>query len=521
MPAAQAINSGDQKVRIDRVLAILRRRAWLVTVLVAAAVTVTLSVVFFLPDIYRSSTTVLVERQRVPEEFVRSTINREADSRLQEISEEIMSRSRLVSLIDKHGLYPGLRKRRPIDEVVQRMRNDMWLEIKGAGDSNDGMVAFTITYRGADAKTVAMVANEFAATYIEEDLKVRNRQSGVAADFLRGELDDMKKQLENQERAVKDFKERYMGELPQQETANLSTLERLSAQLLLNSEKQALAHERQIIVDKQLGVSGNAVSASPVPSVTRLEEASRELAELRQRFTDKYPDVVRLRAEIAELERQLDAGNGDDPGRGTQGEIPHVAGRMDGVPGANAELRLLKAEEQRLRGLIGEYEERIENTPRREQEFRALQRDYETTQQVYQSLLKRYEEAKLAESLEHNQRGEQFRILDPALVSERPVAPNRLRSILLGLLLSVGLAAMAAAVAEALDSSFHSAEELRAVSTVPVLATIPRIVTETDRRGSARRLWLGATSTIVGLLLIVAFSYFIASQNTWLAARLA
>jgi polysaccharide chain length determinant protein (PEP-CTERM system associated) len=517
MPPTQATNSWDRKVRIDRVVAVLRRRVWLMVAVGVAALTATLSLVLFLPDVYRSSATVLVERQRVPDDLVRSTITREVSSRLQEISQQVMSRASLVPLIEKHDLYSEMRKTRPIDDVVQHMRKDVWLELQGSshGSSRDGTVAFSITYTGTEPKTVAQVANEIAEIYVQEDLRVRNRQAAQAADFLAGELEDMKTKLETQEQAVKNFKERYMGELPQQETANLSTLERLSAQLLLNNEKQVLARERLIVLEKQVAASEEAAGEGG----TRLEAALRELADLRKQYTERYPDVVRLRQEVAELQLEAAAENGDETEASRSGRNAGKD-RANGVRALDAELKVLRAEEKRLQRVIAEYEERIESTPRREQEFHALRRDYETTQQVYQSLLKRYEEAKMAESLEQNQRGEQFRMLDPALIAERPVAPRRMRLLLIGILLSVGLVAVVAAAAENLDPAIHTVDELRALSTVPVLATIPRIVTEADQRWNARRLWLGAASTVAGIVVIVVVAYLVADQNTRLSAFL-
>ncbi len=520
MPAAQAINANDRKVRIDRVVAILRRRAWLLGGVEVAALTATVCLVFFLPDVYRSSATVLVEGQRVPDDLVRTTITREVSNRLQEISQQVMSRSSLVMLIEKYDLYAELRKTEPLDDVVQRMRKDVWLDIQGSsrGSSRDGTVAFSITYSGTDPKTVAAIANEIAQIYVVEDLRVRNRQAALAADFLHGELEDMKTKLETQEQAVKSFKERYMGALPQQETANLSTLERLSAQLVLNNEKQVLARERLIVLERHLAVSGETGAA--LGGGTRLDVAKRELADLRKRFTERYPDVVRLRQEIAELELEAAMGNGDEPAPTDPAARFSAVERAGGVRAIDAELKVLKAEEKRLQKVIAEYEQRIESAPRREQEFQALQRDYETTQQVYQSLLKRYEEAKMAESLEQNQRGEQFRMLDPALVPESPVAPRRMRLLLIGIMLSIGMAAIVAAAAENLDPAIHSVEELRTLSTIPVLATIPRIVTEADHRWNAQRLWLGAATTVGGVIFIAAVSYLIADQNTRLSALL-
>ena len=185
-----------------------------------------------------------------------------------------------------------------------------------------------------------------------------------------------------------------------------------------------------------------------------------------------------------------------------------------------AEIRVLKGEDKRLRDGIATYQARVENVPRREQEFKELSRDYEGTRELYQSLSKRYEEAQLAESMEQRQKGEQFRVLDPAVPKPEPAAPNRVRLLLMALVGSIGLAAGVVALAEKADTSFHTLDELRAFSAVPVLVSIPRIVTETDRRRRQWHMRLAASAAVVGLVVIVSSAYFAAHENEYLVSLL-
>ncbi|MBI3084279.1 MAG: hypothetical protein HYY88_00845, partial [candidate division NC10 bacterium] len=168
------------------------------------------------------------------------------------------------------------------------------------------------------------------------------------------------------------------------------------------------------------------------------------------------------------------------------------------------------------------YQQRVENAPKWEQEFQQVLRDHETLKELYASLLKRYEDAQLAESVEQRQKGGQFRILDPAIPPREPAAPNRLRLILTGLALSLGLAAGSVLLAERLDASFHTVGELRAFSPLPVLVSIPRIPTPADRRGQRRRFVLGLGAAVTSLLLIVGASYYVANGNdqlVWMLTR--
>jgi protein tyrosine kinase modulator len=163
--------------------------------------------------------------------------------------------------------------------------------------------------------------------------------------------------------------------------------------------------------------------------------------------------------------------------------------------------------------MIAQYQDRVENAPRREQEFQELSRDYVTTKEVYASLLKRYEESKIAESMEYRQKGEQFRILDPAVASLHPAAPQRARLFLMSLAFALALGVGAVLAAENLDTSFHDLDDLRSFSRVPVLASIPRIVTQGDLRARKRRSRTVAAAFVVGVAVIVASSYFVAHDN--------
>jgi len=336
---------------------------------------------------------------------------------------------------------------------------------------------------------------------------------------------------------VSQFKRRYLGELPQQMEANLATLERLHAQLRLNADSQTRAAERRQALASQLAEAQTLPLLAPgTPGVpggftetpeARLARLKQELTALRAQFSEKYPDVVRTKAEIAELERQLAEAKSDDakaeekPATPPAGPMtPYGLRLKEALSEVEGESKILKGEEKHLREAIATYQARVENVPRREQEFKELSRDYESTRALYESLLKRFEEAQLAESMEQRQKGEQFRVLDPAVPGGEPAAPKRFRLILMALMLSAGLAAGAAVLAEQLDTSFHSVDDLRAFSTVPVLVSIPRIITETDVR---RRRWhtrLAASAAMVGLVLIGGVAYFVASGNHQLVSLL-
>lgn len=499
--------------------AVWNRRKWLAILVFAGSFSAAVSLITFLPSLYRSTTTVLVERQLVPETFVRSTVTSELETRLHTISQESLSRSRLEGLIARFGLYSDLRESVSPEEIIERMRRDIQLEPKGVQPRGRGgaTIAFSLSYLGSDPQTVALVTNTLASFFIEENLKVRERQATGTTEFLKVQLQEVKQRLDGQERRVSEFKRRFIGELPQQIQANLATLEGLNAQVRLNSDNQTRALERRGALVKQLAEAGSfGPEGGPDAIAARIAQLKQELMQLRTRFSDRYPDVIRVRAEIAALERQVAEAKPEkehDENELASGSRPHVLQLKQALSQAEAEIKVLKTDERRLLDAIATYQRRVENTPRREQELQELSRDYETTSQLYRSLLTRYEEAQLAESMEQRQKGEQFRVLDPAIATQQPAAPNRVRLLLIGLMLSLGLAAGTVVMAEQLDTSFHTVDDLRAFSKVPVLVSIPRIVTAADVRRRRWQFGLVTVSAMLALAVIVGAAYFLAHEN--------
>lgn len=495
--------AGRRGLEVARV--IWRRRKWLGIVAFVGSFATTAVVAASLPNIYRSTAIVLVERQQVTETFVRPAVTSELETRLQTVSQEVLSRARLEELITRFDLYPEFRRRAPLEEVVEHMRRDIKLELKGAdlAGGRGATVAFALTYQGRDPEMVARVTNTVASFYVEENFKARERQATGTAQFLRLQLEGVQRRLNEQERRVSEFRTRHSGELPEQVAANLASLERLNVQLRLNSDNQLRAGERREALAKQLS---EADSVGPDATATRLARLQQELAELRSRFTDKYPDVVRVKAEIAALERQLHGGTDARPPReaSSPSGSPAPTRLREALNGLDAELRALKADERKLREAIAKYERRVENAPIWEQQVREQARDYEATKELYHSLLKRYEEAQLAESMEQRQKGELFRILDPAIAWKQPVAPNRPRLLLVALGFSLGVAVGAVALGERLDTTIHTLDDLRTLTAIPVLASIPEIVTAADARRRRWRFGLGAVPVLVGLALLAA-----------------
>jgi polysaccharide chain length determinant protein (PEP-CTERM system associated) len=528
------MQAAQQGGGIDAALDVWRRRKWLAIFIFAMVFTAMTSVAVFLPDVYESTATILVERQQVPEAFVQATVTSGIDLRLQTITQQVLSRSRLEGLINRFGLYADVLQRVSLEEVIETMRKDIVLEQKGKQQNrgkDDPTVAFTISYKGRNPQQVAQVTNTIASFYIDENLKVREQQAAGTAEFLGAQLTEVKQKLEEQEKRLSQFKERYMGELPEQLSANLAVLERLNAQLRLSNEKLARSTEQRAALAQQLAEleglkapgktkTTGLPDSPPDPNVSRLEKLQQDLASLRARYHENYPDIIWLKSVIAALERQPTATDSPKkPDQDTESPLnPYVQQLKKEFGTLDAEIKALRIEEQNLLSSIHLYQQRVESTPRRDQELQLLLRDYDTAKSRYQSLLKRDEEAKLAENLEQRQKGEQFRLLEPALPGKTPVEPKRSKLLLTGLFVALGLAGGIVILTEQLHPSFHTASALGAFTQVPVLVSLPRIVTKADTR---RRQWwfrLVVLSALLSLGLIVGSSYIAIKKPAQLAA---
>jgi polysaccharide biosynthesis transport protein len=511
---------------LDAILDVLRRRRWLAITLLSLGLTATVSFVLFLPSVYTGRAFVLVEGQQIPENFVRSTVTTAVETRIYTLSREILSRQRLESLINTFNLYEDLRSRAGMEAVIAQMRSDIGIEIRSVdlrGRADAATVAFALTYSAPDPQKVATVTNALAAFYIEENLKARERQVAGTTEFVQAQLQEVKKKLEAQEREITKYKERHLGELPEQVDANMRAAERLQMQMNVASDALSRAQERRAMLASQINEDDPEAPAGGGLS-ERLEALERELASLLTQFSEKYPDVIRVKQEIASLQQKIkDRGDAPDPRTAARTAAARTAyGRrlQNELRSLEAEIKILQADLGRNRREVEVYQRRIDNAPRREQELAILTRDYNSTRELYSNLLKRQDEARLAGTMEQRLKGEQFRILDPATIPAEPSAPNRLRLFLMGLAASLGLTGVGVLMREKLDTSFHRVEDLKAFTTMPVLVTIPRIVTDSDRARERSRRRIGAAALAASVLALVTTSYFLVSGNELLVPYL-
>lgn len=494
------------------------QRKWQIFVPFVLVCGVTLLWSLWLPNLYRSETVILVVPQRVPENYVRSTVTSRIEDRLQSISPEILSRTRLEQIIQDLDLYPAERKKLTMEEVVQLMR----LAIK-ADPIKD--TTFQVSYMSDDPVKAMEVTKRLASMYIEENDRDRERVAEGTNQFLESQLNEARVRLVRQEQSLEEYRRRHAGELPSQVTSNLQSIQNSQLQLQALGESISRDRDRMTLLDGLIAdalapdspaIIDRSQTMNPVdPSLAiagtaadRLEAARRSLALLKTRFTAEHPDVLRLQRVIRDLERSAEIElqqkkNGSGPQRSlTTAELT----KRTRLRQMQAEVTTLRqrivhaeAEQERIKALIATYERRVEAAPSRESELTELTRDYETLQTVYTSLLTRYEDSKISANLERRQVGEQFRILDPPRVPEKPFSPNRIKLNFIGALFGLGLGAGLAALLEYRDTSLRTEDDVVTTLALPVMALIPLMVTPEEHRHRRRRklIYCGTAAGVV------------------------
>ena len=466
-----------------------RRKWWAIlpAVLIATAAFLWIRT---LPNQYMSDTLILVVPQQVPETYVRSTVTTRIEDRLQTITQQILSRTRLERIIQDFNLYPELRKTAIMEDVVERMRGSIAVQVV-KGD------AFRVSFTSDDARTAMRVTERLASLFIEENLRDREVLAEGTNQFLEAQLEEARRRLIETEHKVEEYKKQYDGQLPEQRDANMQGMHNNEMHLQalldqLNRDRDRKSQLERAIADFEATdvVVAPTTGAVGNSAAQQLEQAQAKLQEMQGHLKDNHPDVARQKRLIAELQKQADAealarpvnapaSAAEVQKRSRLAAAKEELQRLDKQIAENAEL------EQKLRASIATYQKRIEAAPARDSELTELTRDYRTLQTMYTGLLAKKEDSKVAANLERRQIGEQFKILDPARLPERPSSPNRRQLQMFGIGLALGLGIALAALVEYLDKTLKSEMDVRAALNLVVLAGIP-VLPEVRARGGRR-----------------------------------
>jgi polysaccharide chain length determinant protein (PEP-CTERM system associated) len=511
---------------------IARRRRWLVLMPFVLVTAGTALVAQFLPDRYRSETVILAVPQQVPKDYVQSTVTSGLQDRLLAINQQILSRTRLEQLVVEFNLYAEKRKTAIMEEVIEQMRT-YDIDVKLGAGRQGSAPTVRVSYTGTDARTAMLVTERLASFFIEENLRDRAAAAEGTNQFLEVQLQEARNRLIDQEKRLEAYRQKNAGQLPSQLDANMQAAQSIQMQL------QALAHsisqdgDRRLMLERLLSEAETAPSLLPgtgatvpdggtdavlveLPVARQLELARAQLRALELRLKPAHPDLTRAKRAVAELERKADAEalrqalspTGD--GASLAGVSPQEYQRQIRLREMQAEREALvrritakETEEKRLRQALAGYQAKIAGIPERETELVELTRDYETYQRIYTNLLAKSESARTAADLERRQIGEQFKVLDPARLSERPISPNRTHINSIGALVGLGLGLGLVLLLEYLDRTLRTESDVLDALALPVLALVPRMLSVVDRqrqRRRRRRLRLAAATVVLALV---------------------
>jgi polysaccharide chain length determinant protein (PEP-CTERM system associated) len=503
-----------KKYTPEDIVRILLKRWWVIGLPFVVATGVAVLWAMRLPNQYRSETLIMLVPQRIPDSYVKSTVTSRVEERLGTLSDQILSRSRLERIIQDLGLYQQEQRTRAMEDVVQRMRQDI-------KPSVEGKEFFRVAYISRDPVTAQKVAERLASLFIEENLRDRENVAEDTNRFLDSQLEDAKRRLIEQEKKLEAYRRQHSGQLPSQLQGNLQAIQnaevqrRAVAQTADRERERRVQFERQL-AELQMAAPDTAPTAPAMPvspdtvaggsTTQQLEAARAGLRLLQVRNTPDHPDVRMMERRISDLEGKLKAeaslAAATPPGERPvdpaevvrQRRMRDLAAQIATV---DRQLKEYETEDGRLRAVVKDYQAKVDVVPTRESELVELTRDYATVQSSYQSLLAKREESKIAANLERKNIGEQFRILDPARVPERPFSPDRRTITLTGAGAGLALGLVLLGLLEYRDATFKSDDDIVRVLSLPVLAVLPRIRTAPERRTHRRRTLAGAVALVV------------------------
>jgi polysaccharide chain length determinant protein (PEP-CTERM system associated) len=501
----------ENTLELKAILRILKRRKWEIILPAVVIFVITAIGVLSWPPTYRSSSTILIEQQEIPREYVTSTVTGYAEQRLQTISQRIMTYNRLLEIINRFNLYADLRRKSSMEEVVEKMRDSIKFEtisanvIDRSGSAKSATIAFTVSYEGGKPEVVQQVANVLTSLYLEENLKSREEKSAGASKFIEDEGKQLQAQLAELDGKIAAFKQGNIGSLPELAQFNLQAVERSDQEIdQLNNQLRSLKEKESYLLSQLASIPPDLAN----PDKERLKELRARIVSLRTRYSEEYPDVVKAKQEIAELERRLGSGH-QKTAVGGKADNPAYIAMEAQLAGTRSDISSVNRQISVAMGKRESYRHRVESGPKTEEQYKLLVSERNNLQAKYDDMMKKYMEAKVAQGLEKVQMGERFTLIDPARLPVDPVKPNIPAVLLIGLILGTGAGVGTASLREFTDKSAHTAEDLELLTHLKVLAAIPEIVTKEDReqvKKKRKRILIVAGAAVVCGIVIFHFT---------------
>lgn len=518
----EELQETTEPFELSEVAGIVRRHRWHFLFPFLAGWLLVWGISWLLPSVYRSGTLILVEQPAVPEKYVVSNIDADIQQQLDSITQQILSRTRLLRIIDRLNLYAEDRKRMSDDVLVERMQKDIEIELVRGDDRK--LSAFNIYYLSRDPRTAQRGTSELANLFITENMEQRKRRSENTTEFLEQQLDQARQKLAEQEARVREFKDKHIGELPTQTQSNLQILAGLQNQLQaqedsLNRAKQQNTYLESLLsqyraMDRSGVKPGDGVPGGLVAIDKELDQLKAQLTDLSSHYTDKHPDVRKTKEQIARTEKMrervladMSSGTNSPESSATNSAEPKSAALLDlesQLKANRAEIVNRQTEIKDMQGKVTQYQSRLNMAPVMEQQFADITRDYDQSKANYDSLLSKKNQSEMATDLEITQQAEHFRMLDPPNLPAKPFQPKRLKMCGIALIVALFFGGTAAFGQEKLSGKVYTEREFKKIVPFDVIAEIPSIETPAEQVSHQRSRWIAVAAALViaGVILL-------------------
>jgi protein tyrosine kinase modulator len=491
-----------RELTFDDYLAILQRQRLLIIIPVILCAAAGYLLCLVLPPKYTSHTVVLVQQPTIPDNYVKPVVTEEdRNQRLASMQEQILSRTRLQHLVEQFGLYKKESKHVPMEELVERLKKSITVTPLNPmpGTRSLELPGFNVDVTLGEARLAQQVCTEITSMFMEQNLRLRQHRAEDTTQFLAKQLGEAKAKLDEQDAKLAAFQTRYIGELPEDEKTNLTMLEGMTPQLEaatqgLNQAQQEKAFVESLLSQQLAALKSSQDGQNPQTLDQQLSNLQNQLVQLQGHYTEEYPDVVKLKNEIAELQKKIQNASAQDQDQGQSSgykakvpmmEPPQIQQLRAQLHQTELSINQKKHEQEKLQQQIRTLQSRIQLSPVIQQQFKALTRDFQTALNFYNDLLKKQNESQMATELERREQGEQFSVLDPPSLPERPSFPNRplfsLGGLCVGLVLGLGLVQLS----ESRDKSMRTKRDVETHLKVSTLALIPSIESTTGKKNKS------------------------------------
>ena len=556
----------NSTVDISDYLAILRRRRVQIIVPSALILLISISLAFGLPPVYQSTATILIEQQEIPQELVQSTVTGYASERVQVISKRVMIRANLWRIIEEYDLFPEERHVTDRGSLISRVRDNIQVEMVSAdvvdphsGRGGSATIAFDVSFESDNPEAAQKVTNELVSLFLKENIRIRTQKAEITSDFLAEEANKLGEEITRHEAALADFKKKNSGRLPEQMQLNMGLMDRTGRELEEVERQLYTLEERNMSLESQLAqiepytvtspkgrlrelmakyqqasaiyspdhpdvvtmrreiaalikqVGGNVDTANVSGLESQLVIVRADLAAAREKYSENHPDIIRLKKSLAAINEALQNASSESMEMGDISfppDNPAYISVMTQLELVKIRLKAESEKRERLREKLAIYEKRVLETPRVEQKWLFMRRDYDGAVKKYYEIKQKQLQAKISEQLEQENKGERFSLLDPPNLPSQPIRPNRMGILLLGTVLSMGGGLSFAAVKEFMDRTIRGAKAVTSLLTVPPLSIIPYIENRKDVRRTRNIRLLTIALGFLVLLLIVLLAYF-------------